>query len=129
MKSKVENRPGEAGFTMVEVIISIAILSIGLLGVASMQGYALYGDSFSYNLAQGANYGQDKIEEFVAISYDDVILGSDEENTPDGLYKITWVVTAGTLADTKEVNLTVWKIGDPNDRKITEMVCLRTRLI
>ena len=38
------DRSGQAGFTLIEVIISIAVLTIGVLAVAKMQAVAVRGN-------------------------------------------------------------------------------------
>ena len=131
MKRRSDISLQEAGFTMVELLIAIIILSTGLLGVAKMQGVSLSADSFAYNINQGTNAGQDKIEELVTMSYDDSELSVDshEETSDDGLYLISWVVTDGTLTNTKEVNLTVERILPSGNKLVTEMTYLKARLI
>ena len=132
MKKRADRSLQEAGFTMLEILIAIFILSIGLLGVASMQGYSLSADSFAYNVNQGTNLGQNKIEELVALSYNDpeLSVSTHDETSDDGLYLITWVVTNGSsLADTKEINLTVKRILPSGNRQVTKMVYLKARLM
>lgn len=50
------------GFSLVELLITILILSIGLLGLAKMQGHALKGSMDAYYRSQAALLTQDMAE-------------------------------------------------------------------
>lgn len=52
----------QKGFTLIEVVIGLVILSVGLLGVAGMQITAVKGNYFSKNLTQASYIGQDRLE-------------------------------------------------------------------
>lgn len=98
----------ERGFTLLEIIMAISILSIGILAVASMQAASLRGDAFAQNRTEGATWGQDKIEEFMAIPFGDAKLavGYTETSTPNG-YTVNAAVTAGPVGDTRRITVTV----------------------
>ncbi|MBI5748239.1 MAG: prepilin-type N-terminal cleavage/methylation domain-containing protein [Nitrospinae bacterium] len=55
------------GFTFIEVLIAIAILSIGLLGLATMSTTASKFNTFSKNKTTAIALGQDKMEELKRI--------------------------------------------------------------
>jgi type IV pilus assembly protein PilV len=58
------NRPGQrqAGFSLLEVMISVVVLSIGLLGLAAMQEIATSGNVGSNQLTVATNLATDMIE-------------------------------------------------------------------
>lgn len=41
--SRLKSRPGEAGFTLAEILVACAIISVGLIGVATGFGYGVDG--------------------------------------------------------------------------------------
>jgi len=47
LRANVRHRPGAAGFSLVEVMVAVIVLSVGLLGIARMQSLALSSTSVS----------------------------------------------------------------------------------
>ena len=111
----------EKGFTLLEVIMAISILTIGLLAVASMQGAALRGDAFAQSRTEGVTLGQDKLEELLTLPFDGLTSG----NYNAGDYNIEWDVAAGTVANTKEITVTVTYRG----KQINQLICVRSMLL
>ena len=56
------------GFTLLEVMITLTIFSIGILGVAKMQLSATSGNTSSRGVTEAASYGQQQIESLMALS-------------------------------------------------------------
>ena len=61
----------EGGFTLIEVIVAISILTVGLLAVASMQTAAIQGNFFAYRTTQATTIAQDRLEYLMSLPYDD----------------------------------------------------------
>ena len=59
MSKKLKN---QKGFTLVEVMISMVILAIGVLGLAPMMVTAMYGNAFSEDVTSAAFLAQDSME-------------------------------------------------------------------
>lgn len=57
------------GFTLIEVMIALAILGIGVLGVASMQIAAINGNNTAGKLTANATFLMDRIERLIALPY------------------------------------------------------------
>ena len=96
----------QKAFTLIEVLVTMAILSFGILGVLSMQFAAMNANSYSSGLTDATTYAGDKMEKLLNESYAGLVDGSDTE----GEYTITWDVTAPGVAgtdNTKSVLLTV----------------------
>ena len=105
-------KKGEQGFTLLEVIIAISILTFGLLAVASMQISAIRGNALAGGVTEGTSWASDKMEELISLPYThaDLATGNHQEPTstsPPG-FTITWDVAENTpLNDTKTITLTV----------------------
>jgi type IV pilus assembly protein PilV len=76
-KMKIHN-PG--GFTILEVLIAMAIFAIGILGVAKMQLSAVSGNSSARGMTEAAAVGQQQIEQLMALPYDDPLLSDTNGN-------------------------------------------------
>ena len=55
------------GFTLIEVLIAIVILSVGLLGMASLTVGIIKGNQFSNQLTTATTLAQDKMEDLRRI--------------------------------------------------------------
>jgi type IV pilus assembly protein PilV len=117
-----ERTKGQAGFTLLEVIIAISILTVGLLAVASMEISAMYGNAVAGKLTEGTTIAQDKLEELLSLTYtmntvhpdltDDTTNNGPhyETNIPDGFKEIRWNITnnpPGVGPNTKMITVTV----------------------
>lgn len=121
----------EQGFTLLEVLIAICILSLGLLGVAAMQVSATQGNAFACHLSEAVTYGQDKLEELMIISYTDSDLDAGSHTDVSPPYTIDWSVVVDPDFDgdgspdiegVKDIDLTVsW-----DSKGETHTVTLRT---
>jgi type IV pilus modification protein PilV len=58
-----------AGFTLIEVLIAIVILTFGLLAVGSMQVSAIRGNFMGGNTSIALSLASDKMEELLNIAY------------------------------------------------------------
>ena len=105
IKSRVMQ--SQRGFTILELLIAISILTVGLLGVASMQVSGIRGNYFSANTTIGLTLAEEKMEELLALDYNhgdlqDSELGNngdltttatiDHDETVEGLYHRIWNV-------------------------------------
>lgn len=60
---------GNKGFTLIEIMVAIVILSIGLLGMASLTVSIIKGNKLSNNLSVATTLGQDKMEDIRRLGY------------------------------------------------------------
>jgi prepilin-type N-terminal cleavage/methylation domain-containing protein len=86
----------ERGFTLIEVMVAIAILSFGILAVATMQTSAIRANYRGYRLTEATTLAQDRIEYLVTQPFTDLVEGVDQAD-PDPynpLAEITYDVAA-----------------------------------
>ena len=110
-------RSKQGGFTLLEVMVAIAVLTFGLLAVATMQSTAIRGNFKGYRLTESTNLAQDRLEFLLTQQYGSALLnaGDDKDDprgsTPSG-YTIEYDVTDMTLggaaaANAKLIEITV----------------------
>ena len=123
----MEKQDRQAGFTLLEVIVAISILSVGLLAVASMQTAAIRGNDTAYRVTESVTWAQDRLEFLLALPYDDTALslGTDKADpmTSPPNYTITYDVTDGPITGvTKRITVTATR----QDRGVTKSRRLST---
>jgi len=73
-----EPKQREGGFTLIEVMVAIAILCYGILGVAMMQSGAMRANFSGYRLTEATTLAQDRLEFLVTQPFDDLVAGEDQ---------------------------------------------------
>ena len=74
----------QEGYTLVEILIAIAILAFGLLAVATMQVTAIKTNAIASGISQGLTLGQAKVEELMNLSYSHADLNDDGGGVSNG---------------------------------------------
>ncbi len=99
----------EHGFTFIEVVIAMAIFSIGILGVAAMQTTAAAGNSSARRVTNITNVAADHVERLISLPYNHTDLGSGNHAGPVAPeYSVNWTVTDDTpVSGTKTLWVTV----------------------
>jgi prepilin-type N-terminal cleavage/methylation domain-containing protein len=59
------------GFSLIEVMVALMILTVGLLAIAGLQITSIQGNSFSSRVTQASILAQNKLENLRNLSYDD----------------------------------------------------------
>jgi prepilin-type N-terminal cleavage/methylation domain-containing protein len=133
---------GQAGFTLHETLVSIALISVGILGFAVSTTGVIRGNYFSGNVTVATHLAEDKIEELKVQSGLENInncSGLPGSAAPDlnitatgsggGIYSRCWVVGDSPLgAGLKQIDVTIsWQ--DYLSRSITLSTLVYTESI
>jgi type IV pilus assembly protein PilV len=109
---KYIKKEGDNGFTLIEVLIAIVILSVGLLGMASLTVGIIKGNSFSGDLTTATTLAQDKMEDLrrkASNDYSSVVSETKADHPDDDKYKREVSVTDNSPAtDMKTVSVKVY---------------------
>lgn len=130
---KTRGFKGEDGFTLLEVIMAISILTVGLLAVASMQVSAMRGNAFSMSVTESTDRVQDVVEKLLALNINSTLLNEDDHDESEldldaSDYQVKWTVQDNTpLPNVKKITVTVeWQDRGVNKQHTFEL--LRTRI-
>jgi type IV pilus assembly protein PilV len=100
--ANIHDRCRQSGFSIIEVMIAISILSIGILALASMQVAAMRGNSFAGSVTEGSTWALDQIEKLMNLQWDDASLQDADADGATGLANIgadaDFMVTRGRYA-------------------------------
>lgn len=117
--SKKNNLNHQSGFTLIEVLVGITILTIGLLGVAKMQISAIRGNSMSSCTSAALSLAEEKMEGLMVTSFNDASLDDDEAGNNSDLTSITTIDHEETdnIDETGGINARgryrrIWNIAD-----------------
>jgi type IV pilus assembly protein PilV len=113
---------GQQGFTLLEIMIAISILSIGLLAVASLQMSSLRGNAFASNVTEGTTLAADRLEKLLVLPYNhaDLAGGTHIDPAPPSRYAVTWQVADDSpVTNTKTIDLTVTWADHGIQRSVT----------
>ena len=117
---RIDNR----GFTFVELLMVIAIFSIGILAVASMQVTSINANSSARMSGEATALAANQLETLMASGYDDDALNPalNPHQIVQGAYTITWNVFESDIDsdltnDSKTVNVTV-RCANPNAKDV-----------
>ncbi len=113
----------EKGYTLIEILIAITILSVGMLALASLQTSGIRTNSTANRMTTRATWAQDRIEKLMAMPYSDPWLevagnsgGLDSDDNTHSItsdnYTISWVVANDNpVANAKLITVTVTGYG------------------
>ena len=97
-----------AGFTLVESMLTLAIMSMGLLALAGLQITALRGNDLSRRMTTAVAIAEQSIEQLKNTPYTNIQAEAASEVTASNLHFTRQItVTNGPLPNTKSVSVLV----------------------
>jgi type IV pilus assembly protein PilV len=97
-----------AGFTLVESMLALAIMSVGLLALAGLQITALRGNALSRSMTTAVSIAEQRLEQLKNTPYSDIQAEAATQITASNLHFTRQVtVTNGPLPNTKSVSVLV----------------------
>jgi type IV pilus assembly protein PilV len=104
--TEIRKAAKDKGFTLLEIIIAIGVLTVGLLAVASMQISAIRANSFAGDVTEAAMLAGDQLEKLMRLPYDDADLDDTDDDGAAGLDN------TGSNADyPPEEDLAIYTVG------------------
>ncbi len=115
----MESLKRSKGFSLIEMLIAIIILSISLLALAGLMVTTTNNNSFGSHMTEAATFAQDKLEELRVTPWNNIISGNDVLQGATGInYNRNWNVSVFPNPNPpptdlqKTVNITVsWNDG------------------
>jgi prepilin-type N-terminal cleavage/methylation domain-containing protein len=121
------------GFSLIEVLVAIAIFAVGVLAVAKMQYWNTRNNTTGNITTQATMLARQKIEELKSLDFGeaDMALGNhpdpnnpiDENGNSGGIYTRQWDVTNPLGGSTRQIQVTVsWtRHGQTRDIELTSI--------
>ena len=113
------------GFTLIEVLMVMAIFAIGILAVASMQMTSVSSNAASRRISEKTALAENQIERLLKLPYDhnDLDPAQNPHQTTQGVYAVNWNVTDTDLNgdgtnDAKTITVDVSRTND-NDSNVS----------
>jgi type IV pilus assembly protein PilV len=99
------------GFSLIEVLITLVILSIAFLGIAGLMVQTTKNNSFGGHMTEAATFAQDQLENLRISPWVNVVTGNDVRQGSTGInYARSWIVVPNGAPpnDTiKEITITI----------------------
>lgn len=76
------------GFTVIEVLITLLVFSIAVIGITNMRAISINGSFFNKDATVASSYAQKKLEELKATPYNSITSGSTQQDN----MTIAWTV-------------------------------------
>ena len=107
------------GFTLIEILVGLVILSVGVLAIGGLRVISIRGNFFSHHLTQATYVAQDRLEFLNTLAYAASALqaGSHDDGTSqlsgsDTVFQRSYAVSIN--GDLKTITYTVnWNEGVP----------------
>jgi len=103
----IREKRGQRGFTLIEVLIAMAIFSVGMLAVGAMQITSTNTNASARIHTEEYTWVVDQIERLTALDYDLGDLTAGDHSVVQGPYTVSWTVVDDTpVAGAKRITVT-----------------------
>jgi type IV pilus assembly protein PilV len=85
------------GFSLIEILIALIILSIAFLGLAGLMIQTTRNNSFGGRITEAATFAQDKLEELRSTSWVAITSGSDRLSVNGMNFNRNWTVVPNAI--------------------------------
>jgi prepilin-type N-terminal cleavage/methylation domain-containing protein len=114
------------GFTLIEVLIALIILSIALLALAGLMVTTTKNNSFGSHMTEAATFAQDKLEELRAMGWKNVPegTGSDQKSGSTNINYIrirNWTVATNGVLKTITISIN-WQDMTSHSIRLTSVL-------
>lgn len=109
------------GFTLIEVMATLLLIAVLVLGVWGLQGALARMNGFSHGLTHATAFAQDKCEELLSLSPGSVASGFDATGT----FSRVWTVSAGPVPGTRKLDIQVLWQRSPGQTNTIRLISLR----
>jgi type IV pilus assembly protein PilV len=102
------------GFTLIEILIALVILSIGLMALAGIQVSALKGNAFSKRMTTAVSIAEQMVEQIRNIPYDNIQSQSASQVSQSNINFTSQVAVTNDspIVNTKTIHVTItWTDG------------------
>jgi len=106
----VKVRTGSNGFTLIEVLVAVAIFSIGILALTSLQAVYIGGNSSARMQTEATTLAAQWLERLKILPYahDDLDSAGNPHRQAAGAYRIEWNVADNSpINEVKTIRITV----------------------
>jgi len=125
MSRSLIKRGENKGFTLMEVLIAIVVLSVALLALAGLQIVSIRGNSFGNHMTEALTFAKDKMEEMKNTEWDQIGDESDDRPGASGII-YHWACSVAQSDKIKTVTVTVtWENGTHSVALVTKIPDLR----
>ena len=106
----------DKGFTLMEVMIAIVVLSVALLALAGLQIISIRSNSFGNHMTEAITLAKDLMEEMKNTEWEDI---EDRDDDPIGSSGITYHRVCSVLESDRIKTVTVRVSWDNDNHRVT----------
>ena len=106
--SLISNRLKIEGFTLIEVLVALVILSISLLALAGLMVQTTNSNSWGGHLAEASTFAQDKLEELRMTTWSHLTSDEDTRAGSTGItYNRKWTIDTNVAENLRTVSIDI----------------------